>query len=203
MYVNAEVYRNIETGPVAILGNGPSLNYWDVTKLACPTIGINLSSDRIESEYWVTVALDRAQDVAAGKITAKKAVVTQRDIPHECLQKVIKVDMPLPDNYGKYAAQNINIFHYNLTLPLPKTFGGMLAVQTALFLGYTKIYLLGMDGGTHHFYQHCRDNIPPNYHRDCFWHVYDWMCNQQKVHIYQTNPSAVINWFPSASPPMK
>jgi hypothetical protein len=205
MYIEPLYLKGFESGPVAILGNGPSLNNWDLTKLDCPTIGINLSSDRIESEYWVTVARDRADDVATGKITAKKAVITQRvaHITDACPQLVVPVCMPLPDNYGAYSEYGFNIFRYDLTKPLHKTFGGMLAVQAALFLGYTTLYLIGMDGGTYHFYPHQRDNIPPNYHRNCFWHVYDWWRGQTAVRIYQTNPSAVIDWFPVKSPPMR
>jgi len=213
MYIEPTYFKGMESGPVAILGNGPSLNNWDLTKLTCPTIGINLSSDRIESEYWVTVARDRADDVQVGKITAKKAVITQRT---ECItenipQVVIPVSMPLPDNYGMYGEKHsrdyqpsdngVNLFQYDLTLPMRKTFGGMLAVQSALFLGYTELYLIGIDGGTHHFYPHRRDNIPANYHRACFWHVYDWWKNQNAIRIYQTNPDAVINWFSIKDPP--
>jgi hypothetical protein len=201
VFVKPQYFKGCERGPVAVLGNGPSLNNWNLERLNCDTVGINLSSDVIESEYWVTVAKDRADDVEAGKITAKKAVITQRvdHISESSLQVVLPVYMPLPDNYGVYSGQ-INIFRPDLDKPMVKTFGGMLAVQAAIYLGYSPIYLIGIDGGTHHFYPHRRDNIAPSYHKACFWHVYDWWRNQTDVQIYQTNPDAVINWFPVYSP---
>ncbi len=205
MKVNIEDYRNCEVGSVAILGNGPSLNHWNLSKLSCPTIGINLSTEAVLSDYFVTVAKDRAQDVNEGKITAKKAVITHREIDPSISQSVLQVSMPLPDTYGVHADTGLNIFNSDLTLLLHKTFGGMLATQAAIFLGYTRIYLLGIDGGVENFSGTTRgDSIPASYHRKCFWHLYDWWRDQMgTVRIYQTNPDSAIDYFPVKSPPIK
>jgi hypothetical protein len=203
MLVEAELFRNCEEGSVCILGNGPSLNKWDLHKLDCDTIGINLSTNLVHSKYYVTVARDRAKDVEDGAITASGAVFTNRDIHPGIPQRVVKLDMSLPDVYAREAVAKNPIFTYDITGPMFATFGGIAATQVALFLGYKKIYYIGFEGGTIHFTGKHRDVNRPGYHRTCFWHVAHWLRNQSEIQIYQTIPDSAIDWFLVAEPPMK
>jgi hypothetical protein len=232
MKVEAEQFRDAESGTVAILGNGPSINDWDLSKLDCDTIGINRSTDYIQSKYYATVAKAFAKKVENGEISGHKAVFTCREISEECPEPIVQVNMGLPDSYLKYAGYGIReivdarteevvecklrlhpsgkipIFSYDLAKPMHATFSGMLALQAALFLGYKKVFLIGMDGGIKRcdgddadWFRH--KVIMEEYHKLCFWHVKAWWENQNDVVIRQTNPQAIIDWFPVEAPPMK
>jgi hypothetical protein len=205
MYVDAETFQNTEGGSVCILGNGPSLNKWRLDELDCDTIGINLSTNLIQSKYYVTVAKDRARDVNDGKITALGAVFTNRKalINPDIEQPVVILPMTLADDYARKAVAKQPIFDYDLTKPMRATFGGIVATQVALFLGYDTIYYIGMEGGTLHFTGKHRDANRPGYHKTCFWHVAHWWRNQSRVKIYQTIDNSAIDYFPVAMPPMR
>lgn len=208
MKIPIETLANTESGPAVIIGNGPSMNDFKGRKFCCPIIGINLSvAYWPKQDYFVTVAYDRLQDIVSGKITADKAVFTclhkAHVVPDSIPQPVAFADMSKDDLYLQAYKQKISIFNPDLTQPTYKTFGGIFAVQVGFFLGFNPLYVIGFDGGTHHFKDYRRDNIPPEYHNFCFWSVFDWLEKHPEYKLYNCNKASKITWFEYALPPMK
>lgn len=206
-------FKGIESGPVVIIGNGPSMNDFEGKTFACPIIGINLSVDYFpEQSYFVTVAFDRLNDIAAGKIRANKAVFTclhkAHVVPDKITQPIVFADMSKEDLYFKLAVCGFmppkhNIFDPDLEKPTFKTFGGMFAIQVALFLGFTTLYLVGFDGGTVHFKEYRRDHIPAEYHNMCFSHVKEYLKDKPNIKLYNCSKTSKIVWFEYGIPPLK
>lgn len=232
MRVPAEQFQNTESGPCVIIGNGPSMNKYKGKEWACPAIGINLSIDYWPNEdYFVTVAFDRLANIAAGDITAKKAVFTclhkEHAVPPTIPQPVVYADMEYDDIYATFArkrrvqikadgkvglVENLEghikrnpegIFGFDLTKPTYKTFGGLFAVQVGFFLGFNPLYVVGFDGGTEHFKDYRRDHIPAEYHHACFFHVYAFLEENPQYKLYNCSEESKITWFPHAEPPLK
>jgi hypothetical protein len=181
------------------------MNKYKGKEFDCPIIGINLSVEYWrDQDYFVTVAYDRLADIAAGKITARKAVFTclhkAHAIPDSIPQPIAYADMSKPDIYAKSAE---GIFDIDLTKPTYKTFGGLFATQVAWFLGYNPVYVVGFDGGTHHFKPYRRDNIPAEYHNACFGHVKYWLMDNPEYMLYNCNENSAIEWFDYKEPPFK
>lgn len=212
MEVDVHNFKGKECGSVVLLGNGPSLNIFKDLDFGCDIIGINSSYQYFpKQKYFVTVAFDRLDDIAHGRIIAQEAVFSCKHkaeaIPGDCLQKIVWVDMNLPDTYFHAAKRWRNIFTSDLTRAVPKTFGGLFAIQVALFLGYTTLYLVGYDGGTEKFNgpNPRAGEASPEYHNVCLSHVADWVRNHSEsgVSIYNCSPRSKITWFPYSEPPLK
>jgi len=218
-------YKGVEFGPAVILGNGPSLDQYEGKEFDSAIVGINCSYLYFPNQdYYVTVAYDRLADVASGTIEAKKAVITclhkAHAIPDEISQKVAYLDMSLPDDYYEKSPEKM-VFDPDISVPIRGTFGGILAIQSAIFLGFNPIYLVGFEGGS---LEHCKKYpagcrvwsvdgkesaaakwgyIPPEYHLACHWHVYAWLEQRTDIKVYQTNPDAIINWYPVKPAPVR
>lgn len=206
MKVDIADYRNTESGAVVILGNGPSLdNYQDKT-FKCPVIGINMSYLYApKQDYYLTVARDRLDDIAQGKIKAEKAIFTctQRvnRIPEDSEQKILCADMSIQDVYSEY--YNLQcLFHCDLTRPILATFGGIYAIQAAFFLGFNPIYLIGFEGGGK---LHCSKHPllgkgwgPLEHHIRVHWHVHHWLQHNPGFEIYQAIPDSGLPYYPYA-----
>ena len=216
MRIPIESYRNTESGPVVILGNGPSLSKHIGQKFSCPIMGINRSVDYWpEQDYFVTVAYDRLADVASGKITAKKAVFSclhkAEVVPENIPQKITYASMPLPDDYAVLAQKGIVAFSKDLTKPIKSCFGGVYATQAALYLGFSEVNLIGFDGGTTKFYgwhprlveyAPCGLRINETYHKLVFWHLAEYVKVHKEVKVYNCNKDSAIDWFEYREPPL-
>jgi hypothetical protein len=155
-----------------------------------------------DQKYFVCVSNDRLDDVNNHAITWEKAMFSCAHksfrVPEPYPRDIVWVSMPLPDDYFSLAGK-VCVFNPDLTKPTRKTFGGMFALQVALFLGYTEIYLLGYDGGVANFTGVTRgDNITWDYHDKCFWHPRYWLCldNNNKAIVYNSGkPETKITEF--------
>jgi hypothetical protein len=130
-----EEFRGIHSGRTFILGNGPSLTDHDLTKLQEPTFGVNRSFKAHRSDYLV----------ASDELTFREHWGEMREgcdvfaaegrYPVEYRGKV--VSMPnLGDAIG---------WSWDLAEGVYPRFSTYVAMQLAVYMGFTDIVLLGTD----------------------------------------------------------
>lgn len=126
--------KNLKNIPAFILGNAPSLNDFDLSKLdGFFTIGINRSLYKIES----TILLWQDKDI----YNYEKRIIDK--------SKTIKVCRDTADPMGKFFHFKLKKGYYKRTKDPSTLYGrgssGPLAVQFADAIGCNPIYLMGMD----------------------------------------------------------
>lgn len=148
-------FRDLHAGKSCIIvGNGPSLNQMDLTKLAgCHTIGLNkiyLIFKKVDLKPSYVVAVNPfviSQSVAAFNALECPVFLSYR----------ASKGLPLKKE-GMYYLHTGNIkgFYPNIHWPVYEGYTvTYVAMQIAYFMGFTKIYLIGVD----HFYE---QNGKPN-----------------------------------------
>lgn len=134
MIVQLEEFRNIRRGPCAVLGNGPSLSWYE--NLSIPAIGVNRSWRFRETEYHCALDPQHVDELREGRWTTRMLITTKKtaseDIPVESVVGIDNDDVPAGMMGGRW--------FYNC---------GALAVQIACWLGYSPVYLLGFDMWAH------------------------------------------------------
>ncbi len=176
MRLELSAFRDTCSGPVCILGNGPSLDTVDIAKLACPTIGVNRSWRKVVSHWHCCSASD----------VYFRDIATQRWQPHYVftLGTLESVKRKI-DEYTPVGVEPINIDSFVVTPnafekpnmldwpgrevpPLCFTLTGIFAIWLGAYMGFKPIYLLGYDGKCAddrylHFNTEIPDPAPPEF----------------------------------------
>lgn len=201
-----EDYHNTESGPVVLLGNGPSLKDWNLSRLECPTIGTNRSYKIHPSKCLCFVTSKLMSEVMRGQCFNKVKTIFcpefllysprwYSDPKHSCWDNVRHWWVPLVGDWAP-------MFGYDLTKPIQLQFAGQLAIAVALWLGFTEVYLIGYDGHGGHF-----NDLDPTHdisdaQRPALEAAAAWADTSPIVNIYQTNPESAFQCFPLGRPPM-
>ena len=194
-------YRNVETGAVAILGNGASLNDYPVDRLSIPAIGVNRSYKKLKTKYHCFVTPVMFNDVISGRLAGTDVVFC----PWECfvLNRPGTTHDPGHSHWDNVQIRYVPVctvgrhtkYHFDLENSVEANFGGLLAIMVAMWLGYSTIYLLGFDGDGTHFYdeaKHANDYSPQV---AAFERLRDWLADHSEYNVYQTNPASLIHFF--------
>jgi hypothetical protein len=198
--IKIQTLQNVERGPVAILGRGPDLNNWKGKKFSVPIIGINTTWKAFpDQEYYVTVAYESITHFNVGDVKIVKKAVFSTSEKRKGFRPtkfpVAFADMSLTDDYSHQYKRRC-VFDPDLSKPTRATFGGLYAIQCALFLGYNPIYLVGFwGGGMRHFDKPGIGYIPVDYHQRCHWHVQEWLKSHPEIMIYQTCKDAPLTGY--------
>lgn len=133
------------SGRVAILFNGPSLALHDLNKIACPIIGINRtftgskSYSGPEPDYLCV-----ADDVWISHPLVQKhpglinGTIDKRDIGYRATRNF------------RMSPFSFDLWRDGYVSPVPCT-TGHLALQAAVYMGFTELYCLGLDLSGGHF----------------------------------------------------
>jgi hypothetical protein len=202
--------------PVAILANGPSLTDHPLNRITCATIGINQSRRFHDSRYHV--ALDWDHFAAPGTDRASDGSWRPQDLRH--LEH-------LGDRLWTVGQKPYGVRLTSLNPPYPHTFAWSedltagvyshvtavyVALQVAVWMGFTRIYLLGVDLKTRVYedpqgrnrveHGHCYPGHPMNpsmepQQREVFGFAAGWLAARRPdVHVFVCNPAAMLGAFP-------
>ena len=175
-------HHNTAEGPVALLGAGPSVKKVNLSSLRSwmPFIGIN-DSWRFWSEPIPRVFID--WDLQAGPapeyaVYPESGEVRARGLPYDCAM--------IPIRWRVRVLPRVQSFSFNLKNGTDAAFGGMFALEWAVWKGYNPIILIGYDclGG------HCYDDkkIPPGKTMD-FWRHHTQLsvdaCRERGVNVFR------------------
>ncbi len=199
--VRAEVLRNMESGPVALLGNGPSLKLWPLDRLSCPAIGINLSYRRLKSKYHCFVAGGMFEALIEGNL--RGALVFH---PFRYLQRYNKFPKSFCQNQLVTIPELVKQkeFCWDLDRGSDATFGGIFAIQVALFLGFTELYLLGYDEHNQdgYFNEH-QTQIANREELHLYWYpLVKKTTDRLGTKMFVCNRDSAIRIWPFADPPL-
>lgn len=192
--VRAETLRNTESGPVALLGNGPSLNRWPLDRLSCPTIGIN--TRHIKSKYHCFVAGAMVERLIKGQL--RGSIVFH---PFRYLQRLVKTPKTVKQNSLVLIPELVKQreFSWNLVQGSDATFGGIFAIQVALFLGFKEIYLLGYD--EHNAEGHYKEFDRKRLHLP-WYPLVKKAIDGLEIKMFVCNRESAIRVWPFADPPL-
>ncbi len=130
--------RGIHSGRTFILGNGPSLGDHDLSKLQEPTFGVNRSFKVHTSQYHVASdELTFREHRADLRITPRHVFATWGRFPAEDTHWLIPIK-DLGDAIG---------WSWDLAGGVYPRFSTYVAMQLAVYMGFTDIVLLGTDLG--------------------------------------------------------
>jgi hypothetical protein len=162
MIVPIESIRDVASGQVALLGGGESVNYLDLEKIErrMPVIGLNQSWKSLETPWRVFIHGSNWTDIKSGKAPKPKLAIFP--VTKEIEQTV---DEWVPDMFVcplQYLVPRIKYpgeahpfagdFSSDLRDGTRAAFCGLLALEIAVWAGFTDIYLLGYDSAGGHFF---------------------------------------------------
>ena len=139
MTLPIDSFRGIHSGRTFILGNGPSLGDHDLSKLQEPTFGVNRSFKAHASQYHVASdELTFREHRSDLRITPRHVFATEGRFPAEDADWVIPIKT-LGDAIG---------WSWDLAKGVYPRFSTYVAMQLAVYMGFTDIVLLGTDLGS-------------------------------------------------------
>ncbi len=133
-------FKDTRRGSVCILGNGPSLDTFDIDRLKYPTIGVNRSWRKVVS-YWhvISAASVYFQEIGTRRWKPKfifvpgPLVVSRNKLNRYVHSMDFSFLVEVPDNFPSAPAAA-----FKLT--------GLLAIWLAAYIGFEDVCLLGYDG---------------------------------------------------------
>lgn len=207
MTLRIEDFKSTQSGPVSILGNGPSLDSHPFDHLLLyPTIGINRSWRKIRSTWYVMPPTDcYYKDIAWRKWTPVYVFVPGR--LENCKDRIryytrfYKGEKPVnTDNMfvtintdkGRRDPPKTEVFP-----DISFTLSGILALELAVYMGFNPIHLLAFDGGAHgHFptgdgREHITSGTDHDKHHAAVKRKLD-----PGIEVYNCNPHSDIKTWP-------
>jgi len=193
--VNIADFRGTQSGPVALLGNGPSLSGWDLSALAerMPLFGINRSWKIIETPWRCYVDEYHHEDIRLGRAPAPEIAFTVRD-PNRLELPCLTVEVPWTPITQETPKRRFCGAELDRGSFGP--FAGYFALEIARWMGFNPIYLLGYDGDGGHFDE-------PGFHRPEF-ETRTWnelfreartCLDRDGVRVVNCSPSSAIDAF--------
>lgn len=200
-----ESYRACASGPVALLGNGPSLNGWDLGPLAkrMPLLGINASWRKVHTDWSCYICPTHHWALLLGEVTNPPNVVfvTEATLAEHGAVDASKwsgtavvvpsLDRDRDGELDRFRGFELDRGSYG-------RLAGYFALELAAWFGYNPIYLISFDEGTGHFYDK-RLRLTLNLHGD----IWDRTALQTKaagLRVINANPKSLIRCFEFGDP---
>ena len=220
LFLTAETFHDKHKGETClVMGNGPSLDMYDLSKVTCRTIGMNRSWRKFVSDYHCSMG-DRAylREIEQHKWEPKILFILMGKRSDDYLARWtyrhIRVGriIGLPRVVGVAKGDNFR-FDYgcDLVKGIRPGITGQMAIMVAVFLGFTNICLLGYDcnqnQGHFKFYGDGRPAEPFGHDiradRACQISHFDKLAECVKKHhpgtnILNLNPKSAIKCWPFA-----
>jgi len=196
-------FKNTALGDVVILGNGPSIDDVDFSKLVnLHTIGVNRSWRKCRS-YWhfIPPADCYFKELANGKWSANYIFTPGRlENAEEKIRRLSItpnnrtfnfITMPCDSN-ERYNKKPVTDIFPNVGF----TMSGVMAMELAAYIGFTTLHLVGFDGGSvgHFKTEDPRDvkstGIDHNAYHDKLF--YKWQRQNINVKVYNYSVKSLI-----------
>lgn len=202
--VGASRYRNIHVGLRAvILGNGPSLERWFGSDFDAVLIGCNRSWRWFpKARYFATVNARHYDDLYRGAFN-----------PHTVFTRAILRRRYRGNKFCRYGGRVVfveaeensdpNALDCDLEKPVAQCFSGLFALQVAVFMGFSEIYLLGFDG--HDGEGHVGDGNRSTGRRSPqmpFYFAAAELARMNSTKIVNCNKESAITCFEYGAPPI-
>lgn len=198
-------FKDTHSGPIFILGNGPSLDeIEDFNKLPYPTFGVNRSWRKIRSKWHFIPPADcYFKELAKGKWKAQYIFTPGRI--ENAFEKLRLFGKPgaihkcnfiiVPCNQEVYSKINVTKGEFPF---IDFSLSGIMAMETAKYMGFKTFYLLGFDGG-HIGYFNTGDKRDKNTtgidHDKQYFSKIEWRYRRDNVKVYNCNmDSAIMTW---------
>jgi hypothetical protein len=200
--VSIGIYRNCVSGPVALLGNGPSLNGWDLKPLArtMPLLGINSSWRKIHTPWACYICPKQHLALLRGDVSDPPSTVFFLDSAegeYEEIPKWSGIEVPVPQATG----DQDRFRGFELSLGSYGRRAGYFALELAAWFGFDPIYLVAYDEGTGHFHDNKR-RIPFNFHQE-LWERAAQQIAAAGLTVINTNRDSLIRCFQFGDPPQE
>lgn len=200
-----------EGEPVCLLGNGPTLKDHDLEGLqsaGMKMIGINKSWTEVQCYYHTCVAQEHFNNTqeglyqpgrtnADGGYEAGIFFITRQRIEYGKLRFFKEWHATLvPIRASRYIASD-DYFSADMKMGYHSLFGGQMAIELALWMGFNPIWLLGFDA--HNNEGHHHHNVPSSYadrrkQIDLLEPVRPY-ADKSGVTIYNASLDSAIPWF--------
>jgi hypothetical protein len=141
-----EDFRDAESGPVALLGNGPSLAEWNLEELAerMPLFGINRSWKLIGTRWRCFVDAEHHKEFSS--------VAPPHEIAFHLSGNEPKIDgVTVHWRPRLVPGENLRFCGFELDVGTYGLFAGHFAVELAAWMGFNPIFLAGYDFEGGHF----------------------------------------------------
>jgi len=195
-----------------LLGNGPSLDKYDLDRLIYPTIGMNRSWRKMSSPYHCVSHSRRYITEIENKLWQPQTLFVIIGLGDSIAHRR-REWLSLKLGTGKLFLINRSVPHGNdngcdLVKGIRPGFTGTFAIMAAVFLGFTGIYLLGYDGNVNqgHFKFNSdgstyKTRDPDGSHRRGQIEQYITLQNMldkkyPQVRIMNLNPDSAIDCWP-------
>ena len=188
-------WKGIHLGETCcLIANGPSVNTLDLSKINCPTFGLNMAWKLGD---WTYYCLADAQQVAEyqklrGPISELKPLFSTHAGPESAL-RIRGLLSPVK----KFSFDLTEGMYLNNTITCS-------ALQVAVWMGFKKIYIVGLDLSGDHFSSgtkqqkecKCRETHFSN-HRETFGYIAGLLTGMKSgIEIINLNPKSICFAFP-------
>jgi len=214
-------FKNIHSGQSCfIIGNGPSLNQMDLSRLkGCYTFGLNkiyLIFDRADLKLSYHVAVNRL--VIEQSLEQFKLMDCPSFLSYRAARPLLEGSEP---NFYFLATGGPFTFRKDITTPLHEGFTvTFVAMQIAYYMGFQNVFLIGVDhnyaargrANEEQFMEHDDPNhFDPGYFKNSSWqlpdlqaselsyHMARFFYNQEGRQIYDATVGGKLNIFPKIS----
>ena len=174
---------------VALLGTGPSLwnhNPAKILQSHTSTIGINSSWKFMRANYHCALDKEHIFDYISGNYTPMNGyIITSKELEHMFVFEKYICSAIFADMFPRIPFSPEQTWRTNLALGGFPEVTGLFAIQLAIYMGASRIWLLGFDSRLDRTYQH---------------RYYDYAAKKiakerPDVEIYNCNPDSLIKAF--------
>lgn len=186
--------KGIHSGKVAILFNGPSMKQHELWSIKVPIIGMNRTHkgwpgyDGPDPDYLCLVDPDWFIGKRAETALRHPAIINGGINNHNIGWRATR--------HPRMAPFSFDMGRDGYASPVPCT-TGHLALQLAVYMGFTEIYCIGWDMGGRHF-----DDTKgsPNYHLAVAYHRRQApLLRERGINVYVCgSPDSAVQWFEHA-----
>jgi len=174
-------WKGIHSGPVLVIGNGPSATKYDISSIPFPSISMNRGYELFEGDYYITL-MDTfyMEKVAQSKYDHVFMCGGYTEIPANirdgfkpdltCIPRLSKRDPSPPEPL-------------NLSKGWKVSHTGVLALYLAAWMGFDTAILVGYDGHGRHFMPRVLADDIPN-HKRHIAEMYEFMSLDSGLTIY-------------------
>lgn len=186
---------------VLILGNGPSLGLLEPDRLTIPTIGIHRSWRKMTSPYHVILRQPRYWgEIQRGEWKPNVIFTLAGTVNWNTNAAMHNQTVWIPFKNIRKNIQGYGRLSFDLERGCHVSNAGVFAVEVALWLGFTKVHLIGYDlgEGEGHF---CDDDSPEDRWRPIQRELMQIAADQlnaerRDVTVRNLNPASTVRSFP-------
>lgn len=193
-----------------LLGNGPSLDTIDLTRVVVPTIGMNRSWRKYNASYHCIFGrMPYLREIERGLHTPNVLFVASTGAEEVLRWMKIHIDMKNVAIINKASSPQVGWAEFPSKGWWPRLTGDF-ALRIAVYLGYNPIYLIGYDCGVDERHCNTRDangpfadfrDAPQNRHNSVkrFHKLAEVLALvEPDLEIYNLSPTSAITCWPTA-----